>query len=139
GVGGEPLGVETRGELGEAERQIRNRGSSRAVRPPDELSELRKEEGAVDRRFSKEMISSLDRWLDMADGKLKGGEIPCLLNGGNGDNFEIEAGRHAPPPATVGEGRGIRLGGFPPGSRGGTNPTAWNPLPEAADADRAPR
>ena len=31
-------------------------------------------EGAVDRRFTAEMTRSLDRWLDMADGKLRGGD-----------------------------------------------------------------
>ena len=84
-LAGETVRLDTREELTEAERQIRNRGSYPAVMPPDELTELSKEEGAVDRRFSVEMIASLDRWLDMADGKLKGGEIPCLLNGGNDD------------------------------------------------------
>ena len=100
-MGGETVRLETREELAEAERQIRNRGSYPAVMPPDELTELSKEEGAVDRRFSKEMISSLDRWLDMADGKLKGGQIPCILNGGNDDIWEIDASssRRRPSPS----------------------------------------
>ena len=67
--------METREELAEVEQQIRNRGSYPAVVSPDELQQLSEEEGEVDRRFSTEMISSLDRWLDMADAKLRGGEI----------------------------------------------------------------
>jgi hypothetical protein len=96
---------------------------------PDELSELSKEEGAVDRRFSVEMISSLDRWLDMADGKLKGGEIPCLLNGGNDDIFEIDDVIDASPCVTFGEGRLIELGGFHLVSMGWTKPHAVEHLP----------
>ena len=89
-MGGETVRLDTREELAEAERQIRNTGLVPGRHAPDELTELSREEGAVDRRFSKEMIASLDRWLDMADGKLKGGEIPCLLNGGNDDIWEID-------------------------------------------------
>jgi hypothetical protein len=104
---------------------------------PDELSELSKEEGAVDRRFSVEMIASLDRWLDMADGKLKGGEIPCLLNGGNDDIWEIDDVIDASPYVTFGEGRLIDLGGFHLVSMGWTNPTPWDTFREAPEEELA--
>jgi len=55
-----------------------------------ELDALNEEDGSVDRRFTLEMTRGLDRWLDMADGKLRGGEIPCILNGGNDDIWEID-------------------------------------------------
>src|SRR6266576_446683 len=67
-MGGETVRLDTREELAEAERQIRNRGSYPAVMPPDELTELAREEGAVDRRFSKEMISSPD--VTFGEGRL---------------------------------------------------------------------
>src|SRR5260370_5355127 len=63
---GDTQRMETREELEQVERQIRNRGSYPAVVTPDELKELSEHEGEVDRRFSVEMIRSLDRWLDMA-------------------------------------------------------------------------
>ena len=136
-LGGETVRMETREELAEIERQIRNRGSYPAVMPPDELAELSKDEGAVDRRFSTEMISSLDRWLDMADGKLKGGEIPCLLNGGNDDIFEIDDVIEQSPCVTFGEGKLIDLGGFHLVSMGWTNPTPWNTFREAPEEELA--
>jgi Icc-related predicted phosphoesterase len=107
--------------------------------PPDELTQLAKEEGAVDRRFSKEMISSLDRWLDMADGKLKGGQIPCLLNGGNDDIFEIDDVIEQSPCVTFGEAKMIDLGGFHLVSMGWTNPTPWNTFREAPEEELAAR
>src|SRR5262249_47909518 len=119
--------------------QIRNRGSCPAVMPADELTELSREEGAVDRRFSKEMISSLDRWLDMADGKLKGGEIPCLLNGGNDDIFEIDDVIDASPCGTFGEGRLIDPGGFHLVSMGGANPPPGDTFREAPEGGPAAR
>src|SRR5260370_37765545 len=83
-LAGEALVLDTAQELEEIQRQIRNRGSYPAIVTPDELQELSAEEGAVDRRFTVEMTRSLDRWMDMADGKLRGGTIPCVLNGGDG-------------------------------------------------------
>ena len=136
-LGGETVRMETREELADAERQIRNRGSYPAVMPPDELTELSKDEGAVDRRFSTEMIASLDRWLDMADGKLKGGEIPCLLNGGNDDIWEIDDVIEQSPCVTFGEGKMIDLGGFHLVSMGWTNPTPWNTFREAPEEELA--
>jgi hypothetical protein len=50
----------------------------------DELDALSSQgEGAITQRFNAEMTRSLDRWPDMADGKLRGDAIPCVLNGGN--------------------------------------------------------
>ena len=79
---------------------------------PDELQELSKTEGAVDRRFTVEMTQSLDRWLDMADGKLRGGEIPCILNGGNDDIWEIDDIIEQSPCVSFGEGKDARPGRF---------------------------
>ncbi|HEV3287553.1 MAG TPA: hypothetical protein VG123_01025 [Streptosporangiaceae bacterium] len=136
-LGGEKVRLESREALAEAMRKIRNRGSYPAVMSPDELTELSREEGAVDRRFSVEMIASLDRWLDMADGKLRGGEIPCLLNGGNDDIWEIDDVIDASPNVTFGEGRLIDLGGFHLVSMGWTNPTPWNTFREAPEEELA--
>ena len=83
------------------------------------------------------MIASLDRWLDMADGKLKGGEIPCLLNGGNDDILEIDDVIDASPYVTFGEGRLIDLGGFHLVSMGWTNPTPWDTFREAPEEELA--
>ena len=57
-----------KGSGADVQRKIRNTGSYPAVVTPDELSELSAVEGAIDRRFSQEMVKSLDRWMDMADG-----------------------------------------------------------------------
>ena len=84
--GGERLRIESKEELEKIQTQIRNRGSYPALMSPDELDHLSKAEGAVDERFGTEMLSSLDRWLDMADTKLGGGQVPCILNGGNDDS-----------------------------------------------------
>jgi Icc-related predicted phosphoesterase len=134
---GESQKMETREELAEVERQIRNRGSYPAIVTPDELQVLSTEEGAVDRRFSAEMIRSLDRWLDMADGKLRGGEIGCIVNGGNDDIWEIDQVIESSPCVTFAEGKVLDLDGFSLVSMGWTNPTPWDTFREAPEDELA--
>jgi Icc-related predicted phosphoesterase len=130
---GEKIRVETRRELEEVEKRIRDRGSYPAVVTPDELAELNEADGSVDRRFSIEMVRSLNRWLDMADGKLRGGQIPCILNGGNDDIFEIDDIIDQSPCVSFAESKVIDLGGWYMASMGWTNPTPWNTFREAPE------
>ncbi len=130
---GETMRIESREALAEIEQQIRNRGSYPAVVSPDELQHLSEEEGEVDRRFSVEMMHSLDRWLDMADTKLQGGQIGCILNGGNDDIFEIDNIIESSPCVTFAEGKVLDIGGFSMVSMGWTNPTPWDTFREAPE------
>ena len=136
-VRGQSYRLETREELEAMLTRIRNSGFYPAMVTPDELQHLSQEEGAVDRRFTTEMISSLDRWLDMADGKLKGGNIPCILNGGNDDIWEIDDVIDQSPCVTFGEGKALDLGGFHLISMGWTNPTPWDTFREAPEDELA--
>src|SRR6266516_453654 len=137
--GGQTLRLETHEELAQIERQIRDRGSYPTVVSPDELDSLHGDEGAVDRRFTHEMIRSLDRWLDMADTKLKGGSIPCIVNGGNDDTLEIDDVIESSPCVSFAESKVIELGGFHLVSMGWTNPTPWNTFREAPALDASLR
>ena len=132
-VRGQAYTLETQQELEDIQRQIRNAGSYPAIVSPDELQHLSQEEGAVDRRFTAEMTQSLDRWLDMADGKLRGGEIPCILNGGNDDIWEIDDIIEQSPCVSFAEGKVLDLDGFPLISMGWTNPTPWDTFREAPE------
>jgi uncharacterized protein len=134
---GENMRLESKAELDDVMTRIRNSGFYPAVVSQDELTHLSENEGAVDQRFSQEMISSLDRWLDMADGKLRGGEIPCILNGGNDDIFEIDSVIESSPCVSFAEGKLMDLGGFSLVSMGWTNPTPWNTYREAPEPELA--
>jgi uncharacterized protein len=83
------------------------------------------------------MTKSLDRWLDMADGKLRGGETPCILNGGNDDIWEIDDLIEASPCVQFGEAKLLDIGGFHLISMGWTNPTPWDTFREAPEPDLA--
>ena len=131
-LNGERIRVESRTELDDIQRKIRDRGSYPTILAPDELDQLKTEE-AVDRRFGMEMTRGLDRWLDMADSKLRGGEIPCILNCGNDDIWEMDAIIEQSPCASFAESKVLDLGGFYMASCGWTNPTPWNTFREAPD------
>src|SRR5206468_4714755 len=80
---------------------------------------------------------SLDRWLDMAEDKLRGGAVPCVLNGGNDDIFQIDEIIERSPCVSFGEGKRIDLDGFQLVSMGWTNPTPWHTFREAPEEDLA--
>jgi len=136
-VRGETMRLDTKAELDDVMTKIRNSGFYPAVVSQEELTHLGENEGAVDRRFSLEMINSLDRWLDMADGKLRGGQIPCILNGGNDDIFEIDNIIESSPCVSFGEGKLLDLDGFSLVSMGWTNPTPWDTYREAPEEELA--
>jgi Icc-related predicted phosphoesterase len=134
---GETMRLDTKTELDEVMTRIRNSGFYPAIVSQDELAYLGEHEGAVDQRFSVEMINSLDRWLDMADGKLRGGQIPCILNGGNDDIFEIDNVIESSPCVSFAEGKLLDLDGFSLVSMGWTNPTPWDTYREAPEPELA--
>jgi hypothetical protein len=129
---GERIRLESKAELDDIQRKIRDRGSYPTVLAPDELDAMNTEE-SVDRRFTEEMTRGLDRWLDMADGKLHGGEIPCILNGGNDDIWEIDDIIEQSPCVSFAESKVLDVGGFSLASMGWTNPTPWNTFREAPE------
>jgi Icc-related predicted phosphoesterase len=131
--GGQRMRLETQSELDDIQRKIRDRGSYPSVMEPDELDALNSEDGSVDRRFTLEMTRGLDRWLDMADGKLRGGEIPCILNGGNDDIWEIDDIIEQSPCVSFAEAKVLSIGSFSLVSMGWTNPTPWNTFREAPE------
>ena len=131
--GNRRIQLSTQAELDDIKRKIRDRGYYPAVMSGDEIDALNEEDGSVDRRFTQEMTKGLEMWLDMADSKLRGGEIPCILNGGNDDIWEIDDIIERSPSVSFAESKVIDLGGFYLASMGWTNPTPWNTFREAPE------
>lgn len=131
--------LESEEEVRNVEAQIRNRGFYPTRISAEELGTLNEEDGSIDRRFTDEMIHTLDRWLDMADTKLDAGKIPCYLNGGNDDTFEIDDVIEAAPHVNFTEGKVVELDGFYLASMGYTNPTPWDTFREESEDDLARR
>jgi len=75
----------------------------------------------------------------MADTKLGGGRVPCILNGGNDDFFEIDPVIESSPCVTFAEGKLLDLDGFHLVSMGWTNPTPWDTFREAPEEELGPK
>jgi Icc-related predicted phosphoesterase len=131
--GGQRVQLDTQAELDDIKRKIRDRGYYPAVMSGDEIDSLNEEDGSIDRRFTQEMTKGLETWLDMADSKLRGGEIPCILNGGNDDIWEIDDIIERSPSVSFAESKVLDIGGFYLASMGWTNPTPWNTFREAPE------
>ena len=131
--GGQRVQLSTQAELDDMKRRIRDRGYYPAVMTLDELDALNEADGSIDRRFTQEMTKGLEMWLDMADSKLRGGEIPCILNGGNDDIWEIDDIIEQAPTVSFAENKILDIGGFYLASMGWTNPTPWNTFREAPE------
>jgi uncharacterized protein len=133
-IRGELIRVETQRDLTAIEQRIRDRGFYPFVITSDEYTHLADSEEAKDQRFEVEMLRSLDRWLTMADEKLgHRGDIPCILNGGNDDIFDIDPIIENSPSVTFAEGKVLDLDGFYMASMGWTNPTPWDTHREAPE------
>jgi uncharacterized protein len=126
-IRGELIRVESREDLEAVQQRIRDRGFYPMVITSEEYSHIAGSEQAKDERFEVEMLRSLDRWLNMADDKLgHRGNIPCILNGGNDDIFDIDPVIEASKAVTFAEGKVLDLDGFYMASMGYTNPTPWD-------------
>jgi uncharacterized protein len=137
-IRGELIRVETREDLAAVEQRIRDRGFYPMVISPDEYTTIAGSEEAKDKRFEAEMLRSLDRWLNMADDKLgHRRDIPCILNGGNDDIFDIDPVIESSATVTFAEGKVLDLGGFYMASMGWTNPTPWDTHREAPEDELA--
>jgi Icc-related predicted phosphoesterase len=84
----------------------------------------------VDRRFRDEMLRSVERWMALADEKLRGTQIRCVVSPANDDIFEIDPLIDAAERVELGESNAIALDGFTLVSTGWANPTPWKTFRE---------
>jgi Icc-related predicted phosphoesterase len=69
---------------------IQNRGYYPYVTDPDEVNSIFSTPGKSDELFLKQVLLTVQRWMDYADQKLAGTGIRCFVCPGNDDMFEID-------------------------------------------------
>jgi Icc-related predicted phosphoesterase len=57
---------------------------------PQEMEEMNASRGVVDKLFTRLMIEGIERWIRLAEERLKGSGISCFISPGNDDIFEID-------------------------------------------------
>ena len=101
---------------------------------------MQEDEDLVDKRFKQVMIEGTERWIAMAEEKMKGTGIRVIACPANDDMFEIDdvlAG--AEVVETGDEDHPMELEGFKIISMGWTNPTPWHTFREAEEPELAVR
>jgi Icc-related predicted phosphoesterase len=120
----------TEDELNAMEKRISDRGYYPVRLTRDEVDAWSADPEAVDRRFRQEMLRSVEGWLALADERLKGTGIRCVVSPANDDIFEIDPLIEAAELVDLGESNAIELDGFSLVSTGWANPTPWNTFRE---------
>jgi hypothetical protein len=122
--------LSTEDELRAMEKRIADRGYYPVRLSRDEVDAWSDDPAAVDVRFKQEMLASVERWLALADERLKGSGIRCIVSPANDDIFEIDPLIEAAELVDLGESNAIELDGFKLVSTGWANPTPWNTFRE---------
>ncbi|HET8599795.1 MAG TPA: hypothetical protein VFL99_05675 [Segeticoccus sp.] len=133
---GERVSLTTLDEVAEVERKVRNRGYYPQQMSEAEYAELSSDSAALDRRFTEVMLRETQRWLDMADDKLRGRVHRVVVCPANDDMFELDPILQQTGHVVETSGDApIDLEGFEMVSMGFTNPTPWHTFREVPDED----
>lgn len=107
------------------EKQIRDRGYYPVRLSQDEVDAWAADPTLVDARFKDEMLRSVERWMALADERLEGSMIRCIVSPANDDMFEIDPLISAARNVELGEANTIEIDGLSIVSTGWANPTPW--------------
>ncbi len=114
-------------ELNAMVQTIQNRGYYPYITEPDEVAEIASDPRKSDELFLKEVIKTIERWMEYADQKLSGTGIRCFVCPGNDDMLEIDAVIAASRSVIHAEGKVIELDEHHEMiSSGWSNPTPWD-------------
>src|SRR5437773_4922697 len=122
--------LSTEAEAAAMEKRISDRGYYPIRLTPDELTAWNADQALVDARFKSEMLSMVQRWMDLADERLAGKGTRCVVSPANDDIFEVDPIIAAAKLVDLGEDNLIELDGFAMVSTGWANPTPWNTFRE---------
>jgi uncharacterized protein len=120
----------TEDEVAAMEKRIRDRGYYPIRLSQDEVDAWEADPSLVDVRFKAEMLGQVERWMALADERLAGKDIRCIVSPANDDIFEVDPIIDAAQLVDLGESNLIDLDGFSLVSTGWANPTPWNTFRE---------
>jgi uncharacterized protein len=120
----------TEDEVRTMEKRILDRGYYPIRLSADEVAAWDADPTLVDARFKAEMLASVQRWMDLADERLKGSPIRCVVSPANDDIFELDPIIAAAERVELVEQNTIAFDGFSMVSTGWANPTPWNTFRE---------
>ncbi|HLX34571.1 MAG TPA: metallophosphoesterase [Candidatus Limnocylindrales bacterium] len=129
----------TEDELQAMEKRILDRGYYPIRLTEDEMAAWQADPTLVDARFKAEMMGNVERWMSLADERLAGTSIRCVVSPANDDIFELDPIIAAAKRVDLGEGNTIQLDGFAMVSTGWANTTPWHTFRELPDEELKPK
>jgi uncharacterized protein len=127
--------LSTEDELKAMEKRILDRGYYPIRLTRDEVAAWDADPVLVETRFKAEMIAAVERWMALADERLKGTGRRCVVSPANDDIFELDPIIDAAERVDLGEGNTIDLDGFTMVSTGWANTTPWHTYRELEDPE----
>ena len=127
--------LSTEDEVREIEKRISDRGYYPVRLTRDEIDAWTADPSLVDARFKTEMLGAVERWMALADERLAGSGIRCVVSPANDDMFEIDPIIERASIVELGEANTIELDGFTLVSTGWANPTPWNTYRELPEPE----
>jgi Icc-related predicted phosphoesterase len=120
----------TEADVAAMEKRIRDRGYYPVRTTPDEVDAWAADDDAMNARFKAEILASVERWMTLADERLAGKGVRCIISPANDDMFEVDPIIAAATHVELGEANAIDVGGISVVSTGWCNPTPWRTFRE---------
>ena len=128
-----------RDEVAEVESQVQRKGYYPVRMTSAQVAELEKDPQKVQTLFTEQMCKTVERWMRMAEDKLKDSKVRVFVAPGNDDEMEIDEVIANAPRVELAEGMMIDIGGYEMISSGWANPTPWHTYREAPEEELARR
>lgn len=126
-------------ELDELEQFVRDRGAYPYRTTPEEMASLAADPELVKRTFSRLMLETAEKWVTLADERLRAAGIPALMMPGNDDEPAVKQILAQGDWITDAEDQLVDLGGYQVISFGWATTTPWHSPREVTEDELAQR
>jgi Icc-related predicted phosphoesterase len=126
-------------QVSEFEEAVIRRGYYPFRTNPEAVRELQDNEAHWHSLFEQKMLETVKKWMDLADERLGGTGMACVVCPGNDDQLEVDQVVREAKHVMLGEGRVVDLDGFQLASTGWANRTPWDTYREEDEPDLAKR
>jgi uncharacterized protein len=138
-VSGEVREVSAGSELTELEQFVRDGGSYPYRTTPEEMAALQSDPELVSRTFSRVMLQTAEKWVTLADERLRAAGIPALMMPGNDDEPEVKKILAQGDWIIDAEDKLVHLEGYQVISFGWATTTPWHSPREISEAELGSR
>ncbi|HEX9553073.1 MAG TPA: hypothetical protein VF983_07705 [Streptosporangiaceae bacterium] len=125
--------------LAELEQFVRDTGSYPYRTTPEEMAALQSDPGLVTEVFNRAMLTTAEKWVTLADERLRAAGIPALMMPGNDDEPEVKKILAQGDWITDAEDKLVDLNGYQVISFGWATTTPWHSPREISDAELGSR